>query len=324
MICKVITPTTYPAPTKNKKNKWKSSTKLSSKIVNINIPTKLELQLPTTELPVDTRKGPIADSGASVTMIRESDIDLLTDIDSKGGVGVAFGGGTVAESIGTGSYAPIPMDVPIESHRFRDKDLVESLSSLHDFCSKDLAVVLTDDAMLMLDKNNLIIKREDVKLYEPKEKSEPLWRFARRNISDKLSLRISIQRANNVIHSDLDAEYVKMVHAALGSPTVSTFKRAMAKGWLGNLPRLTLDMIRKNPPYSEATSKGHLDRRRKNQRSTKRKGKAYREKQKLFIGEAFTKDKVNTVIPADEELQIPTISDTKVIEHGVHKIPSVI
>jgi len=60
-----------------------------------------------------------------------------------------------------------------------------------------------------------------------------------------------------------------MIHATMGSPTVGTFKSAVTKGWLGNLPRITAQMIAKNPPYTMATSLGHLDKKRKNQHSTK-------------------------------------------------------
>ena len=52
----------------------------------------------------------------------------------------------------------------------------------------------------------------------------------------------------------------------------TTFKLAVSKGWLGNLPRLTSKMITKNPPYTMETSLGHLDKRRINQHPTKRKG----------------------------------------------------
>jgi len=190
---------------------------------------------------------------------------------------------------------------------FKDKDLVESLVSFHPFCQQGLAVILVDDAMIMVEKDKLNIRDEDIKLYEPKETSEPLWRFSNKAILDLPSECKASLKANNVIHSDLDAEYVKMVHASLGSPTVSSFKRAMRSGWLGNLPRLTLDMINKNPPYSEATSKGHLDKTRKHLRSTRRKGTTYRQRRGIFNGGVFAETCRQNSAPVTDGKQLPVV-----------------
>jgi hypothetical protein len=56
-----------------------------------------------------------------------------------------------------------------------------------------------------------------------------------------------------------DAKYVAYVHRSLGSPTLSTFLRAVTKGHLKGFPRLTMRMVRRNPPQSLSTSFGHLD-----------------------------------------------------------------
>jgi len=120
------------------------------------------------------RFGPIGDSGASGTIMCESDKELLVEISSKGGQGVTFGGGSQAESIGKGEYFPIALDKPIEVNIYKDTDLVESLVSFHPFCDQGLAVVLVDEAMIMLDKDKLNIAEEDIKLFAPKEKGEPL------------------------------------------------------------------------------------------------------------------------------------------------------
>jgi hypothetical protein len=60
-----------------------------------------------------------------------------------------------------------------------------------------------------------------------------------------------------------DAEYVRFVHAALGSPPPTTFLRAVARGFItSNGPRqfsrLTTKMVRRNMPNSEASARGHL------------------------------------------------------------------
>jgi Reverse transcriptase (RNA-dependent DNA polymerase) len=65
------------------------------------------------------------------------------------------------------------------------------------------------------------------------------------------------------------AALVEFAHGALFSPPLSTLEQALRKGHLTNFPGLTLDLLRKYPPSSAATIKGHLDQSRKNQRSTK-------------------------------------------------------
>ena len=75
--------------------------------------------------------------------------------------------------------------------------------------------------------------------------------------------------SNFAVHNAHDAEFVKFVHASLGSPAVSTFHRAARKGYLRLFPRITARMIRLNPPNSIATAKGHLDRVRQGLSSTK-------------------------------------------------------
>ena len=62
---------------------------------------------------------------------------------------------------------------------------------------------------------------------------------------------------------------VAFSHAALFSPALSTLVTALTKGFLPQMPGLTLTTLRKYPPQSVATVKGHLDQIRKNIRSTK-------------------------------------------------------
>lgn len=66
-----------------------------------------------------------------------------------------------------------------------------------------------------------------------------------------------------------NAEFVSYCLATLGSPTISALLRALRRGYLRTLPRLTVEMVLANPPISVATAKGHLDLNRQGQRSTK-------------------------------------------------------
>ncbi len=60
-----------------------------------------------------------------------------------------------------------------------------------------------------------------------------------------------------------DRKYVQFIHACLGSPPLSTFLRAVERGYLSHptqFPRLTAKMVRKHMPESEATARGHLNK----------------------------------------------------------------
>jgi hypothetical protein len=65
------------------------------------------------------------------------------------------------------------------------------------------------------------------------------------------------------------AELVAYAHATLFSPALSTLEKALQKGYVRNFPGLTAKTLRRHPPRSVATAKGHLDQVRKNLRSTK-------------------------------------------------------
>ncbi len=64
------------------------------------------------------------------------------------------------------------------------------------------------------------------------------------------------------------ADLVAFGHAALFSPVLGTLATALGKGYLENFPGISSRSLRKYPPLSAATIKGHLDQARKNQRST--------------------------------------------------------
>lgn len=82
-----------------------------------------------------------------------------------------------------------------------------------------------------------------------------------------------LHRANTVIHSQTQAEFVRWHHAALGSPAIPTLLIALRKGFIV-IPGLTAKTVRRNLPHTIATSKGHLDQTRQGLRSTSKKTKA--------------------------------------------------
>ena len=64
------------------------------------------------------------------------------------------------------------------------------------------------------------------------------------------------------------AELVAFAHATLFSPALSTLEIALQKVYLTNFPGLTVNTLRRNPPWSPATVKGHLDQIQQNRQST--------------------------------------------------------
>ena len=65
------------------------------------------------------------------------------------------------------------------------------------------------------------------------------------------------------------ADIVAFMHGSLGSPVVSTLRKAVDLGYLHGFPGLTPRTIRNHPPFSVATVKGHQDATRMNIQSTK-------------------------------------------------------
>ena len=74
---------------------------------------------------------------------------------------------------------------------------------------------------------------------------------------------------NAILGTTKAAEMVAYSHATLFSPTLSTLQKALDNGYIQNFPGLTKESLKKYPPTSPATAKGHLDQTRANQQSTK-------------------------------------------------------
>ena len=71
-------------------------------------------------------------------------------------------------------------------------------------------------------------------------------------------------------NSSTDNSFVRFMHAAFGSPAISSFAHAIRHKFMPSLPRLTSDLLAANPPHTTSTALGHLDQIRQGQHSTKR------------------------------------------------------
>jgi hypothetical protein len=67
------------------------------------------------------------------------------------------------------------------------------------------------------------------------------------------------------------ARFVAYLHRAFGSPSLSTFRRALKQGFNCGIPYLTHHLVAKYPTLSLSTSFGHLDLHRKNISSSRPK-----------------------------------------------------
>ena len=108
-----------------------------------------------------------------------------------------------------------------------------------------------------------------------RDSSTGLWSIDPRSIPGRnsaIATRPIHAVAANIIRHESNAERVRWYHAAMGSPTYSTFLAAQELGILP-FPLLTSNMIRQNKPKSLASAQGHLDQQRQPPRKDRRKPK---------------------------------------------------
>jgi hypothetical protein len=200
----------------------------------------------------------IADSGATDLFVTQKDAAIiLDDLTKCNDFEVLLPNGDIISAIeeGTLTLSSDPI-VQVTGYVFKDADLKQSLLGLSPLTNEADCQITMDKNELLITKNNKIIARTG------KRVSDQLW-----------SLEVCRQKkeaqANLSIRLESDAEYAAFAHEAFGSPAVSTFYNAVSKGYLGNYPRLTAQMISANRPNTVATAKGHLDQTRKGMWSTK-------------------------------------------------------
>jgi len=152
--------------------------------------------------------------------------------------------------------------IEVNAHIFDDSVLQHSLGSISALTNAP------NGCEVMFSATGVTVtKNGETIMHTTKKPADKLW-----NLDLPISAsqnKPATAQSNLVIRCDRNADFVKFMHAAFGSPAVSTFTTAAAMGFLGNLPRLTAKMIRENQPNTGATHKGHLDLTRQGQRSTK-------------------------------------------------------
>jgi hypothetical protein len=202
---------------------------------------------------------PIADCGATHTFIASHDTDKLQHVQKNNTdpITVSLPNGAHIKSLTTGYLPTAPHLPPIPGYVFPADALNRSLLSMADYTNMGCTVTLT--------KTKISITHGDTELLAgTKAPTDKLW-----TIDLPTQQTTSAMSANTVIHHQNNADAVAFWSAALGNPSDSTLVRALSKGYLTNIPRITASMVAANRPNSMATAKGHLDLTRQGIRSTK-------------------------------------------------------
>ena len=84
-----------------------------------------------------------------------------------------------------------------------------------------------------------------------------------------IPLETTTPQINNVYQTKSIPDLIQYLHSAAFSPIASTWFKAIKRGYFQSWPGLTIEAARKHYPKTMATSKGHMDQTRSNQRSTK-------------------------------------------------------
>jgi acetone carboxylase gamma subunit len=203
---------------------------------------------------------PVADSGATHTVIKKTDAHMLTQIQQGQTTHAVMPNGS---HITSNSHGVLKLP-GLRGHKaqiYEDKDLGRSLISLSEIANAGATVVLDSHGMQIYQDNNRVYT-------STKAPTDRLWTIPEQTKSTDVAEATSL---GNVITHQVDADLVDFYHSVFGRPSVSSFKAAIAKGYLSGIPQLTLTKVTKNLPQSVPTSLGHLDRQRKNVRSTKTK-----------------------------------------------------
>jgi hypothetical protein len=101
--------------------------------------------------------------------------------------------------------------------------------------------------------------------------SADLWSFTVPSPSISLSSSTALFSLQALPH----ARFVAYWHRAFGSPSLTTFMKALSRGFIHGIPDLTTSILRKFPPLSLSTAFGHLDTLRQGIASTTRSPPLY-------------------------------------------------
>ena len=214
-----------------------------------------------------------ADSGASKHYFRPQDATILHAYRPiQHGKPVHLPDGCTIHSTHQGLLPLLPTLSPTAK-------TVSVLPSLHSASLVSLGQLCDDDCQVKLDKHSLTAtKNGKVVLRGTRNPQDGLWDISLTTIHSPTSgqssttptpVLYSTEKANVIIRKNRTTkELATYLHAACGSPAVSTFLNAIKKGFLLSWPGIEL-ITESDLAPSLATAKGHLNQERKNLQSTK-------------------------------------------------------
>ena len=200
-------------------------------------------------------------------------------------------------------------ELSAQAQVFDDAHLSHSLFGLSSVANADNVITLT--------RRGMTISRDGNTLCEAaKHPDAKLWTMPIQAVPDDTTYTPFAQLA---IHNDSVAEKCKFLSATFGNPADSTLLGAL-RGILKH-DLVTASSFASNLPATIETAKGHLDRNRKNQRSTKRRAKKNKRAQKEESVPETTEDGSNEnvifarTLPYNDSLE-PTPKATDNAQHS--------
>lgn len=146
-----------------------------------------------------------------------------------------------------------------------DDMTTHNLLSVGQLCDAGCNVTIDKDTIDITHHNKTIItghRSPDTRLWHTDLTPSPA------DITPTMEIHPFFANAST-IGTNTPADVVNFMHGAFFSPTISTLTKAFAKGYIPHIPGFNATTLKKHPPRSAATIKGHLDQTRKNIKSTK-------------------------------------------------------
>jgi hypothetical protein len=206
----------------------------------------------------NTAVSSIPDSGATHTLIRETDAEILHSVapfpPHTRRPQFEVVNGQFIVPIASGFIGFPNTNVTMRAYLFHDHDLADNLFGIALLLRHDYTATFTENDFALHTSSNVL-------QYSAKAPRSNTWRFSLPRPTDF--------RAAVVIRHEQHAEMVLFAYATFGSPSYQTFYNAAKRGWLHNYPNLTPDMVHRNQPHVPAYALGHIQASRSGVRSTR-------------------------------------------------------
>ena len=230
----------------------------------------------------------IIDTGATAHYVTTTaPISKITADDAPISVNLPNGGTITSTSTGTLNFSTLS-DAANKAHIL--PQLHHNLLSVGQLCDAGMTAVFSQHEVL-------IKKEEKIVMKGTRQHNNGLW-----------TTDLPKHQCNMTYMSKNTKDMTKFMHAALGSPAVSTLNKAINNKLLLSWPGLTVGNVNKYITDSDAALKGHMDRVRKNLRSTKIVKEELQIQQEAKTHVAFASIEVTGKIYTDQTGRFPTPS----------------